>query len=105
MTYRVILTSQAQSDRDRAFRWYSANYSVEFAIRWYNGLHEKLETLSAHPERCPLARENELFPFDVRELLYGRRRSHRALFTLYKDMIAVLHIRHTAQRDLTEDDL
>ena len=106
MKYRVVLTEQAERERDAAYRWYLEHYSPEFAARWYNGLHEKLESLERDPARCPLARENQLFPFEVREILYGKRRkNHRSLFTIHKQMVVVLHIRHVAQQDLTEEDL
>ena len=106
MTYQVVLTKRAEQDRDQAYNWYREHYSREFGIRWYNGLHEQLQLLANNPTRCPEARENDLFPFEVREVLYGKRRkNHRALFTIHKDLVVVLHIRHTAQQDLTEDDL
>ena len=106
MTYQVILTTRAQADRDDAYQWYKANYSPQYAVKWYNGLHETLQSLSQNPTRCPLAPENDLLPFEVRQLLYGtRRKNHRALFTIYKDMVAVLYIRHTKQPPLTEEEL
>ncbi len=65
-----------------------------------------VRSLSQNPQRCGVARENDKFPFEVRELLYGaKRRKHRVLFTIHDDLILVLHIRHYAQRDLTADDL
>lgn len=106
MNHTVFLTHRAEQDRDQAYDWYRDNYSEGFAQRWYNGLHEKLLTLVDHPHRCPIARENDLFPFEVRELLVGKRRkNHRVLFTVREDTVAILHIRHTAQLDLTEGEL
>ena len=43
--------------------------------------------------------------FELRQLLYGRRRTYRALFTIREHDVVVLSIRHSAQRDLTPDDL
>lgn len=31
-----------------------------------------IESLSQSPKRCPLARENEYFSQEIRQLLYGR---------------------------------
>jgi len=42
----------------------------------------------------------------VRERLFGgRRHKHRVLFTILDNQVIVLHVRHSSQRDLTEDDL
>jgi hypothetical protein len=50
--------------------------------------------------------ESERFAFDVRELLYGTKKNkHRILFTVRDDVVYILHIRHSAQRELTSDDL
>jgi plasmid stabilization system protein ParE len=106
MSFRVGLTARAECDRDAAFAWYAENYSRDFAIRWYEGIQAALESLSVTPRRCGIAHESSKFAFEVRELLYGRRvHKHRILFTIHEDLVLVLHIRHSAQRDLTEDDL
>jgi hypothetical protein len=55
---------------------------------------------------CHKAHENDRFPFEVYEILHGRRiNKYRILFTVDKDSVIVLHIRHSAQRDVTADDL
>lgn len=106
MKYQVDLTARAERDRDEAFAWYQQHYSPSFAARWYDGLTRVINSLSREPLRCGMARENDKFPFEVRELLFGsRRRKHRILFTLHDDLVLVLHIRHSARQDLTEDDL
>jgi plasmid stabilization system protein ParE len=106
MKYRVVLTARAERDRDLAFDWYSENYSREFANRWYRGLRQAIRSLRDAPFRCATAHENEKFSFELRELRFGgRRQQHRILFTLHEDMVLLLHIRHSAQRDLTEEDL
>lgn len=106
MTYRTLLTARAEGDRDAAYYWYSENYSREFAGRWYRGLQRAIRSLRVNPRRCATAHESDRFSFELRELLFGgRRQKHRILFTLHEDKVLILHIRHSAQRDLTEDDL
>ena len=106
MSYRVVLTARAERDRDAAFDWYAENYSREFAARWYRGLSQAIRSLRENPLRCATAHATDKFSFELRELLYGgRRHKHRVLFTLHEDLVLVLHIRHSAQKDLTEDDL
>ena len=106
MTYRTLLTARAERDRDAAYDRYSENYSREFADRWYRGFRRAVRSLGVNPRRCALAHESNIFSFELRELLFGgRRQKHRILFTLHGDKVLILHIRHSAQRDLTEDDL
>jgi plasmid stabilization system protein ParE len=106
MTYKLEISKRAKEDRDAAFDWYCSNYSEEFAIRWYDGISRAIESLTDNPHVCHKAHENVRFPFDLLELLYGTRlNKHRILFTVEHDRVLVLHIRHSAQQDLTEDDL
>ncbi|MEX2307573.1 MAG: type II toxin-antitoxin system RelE/ParE family toxin [Pirellulales bacterium] len=106
MKYRVVLTARAERDRDTAFDWYAENYSGEFAARWYHALRQAIRSLRDKPRRCALAHENDKFSFELREVRFGgRRHKHRILFTLHEDIVLVLHIRHSARRDLREEDL
>jgi len=47
------------------------NRSEDQAYRWYLGFYERLESLSSMPQRCPLARENDRFTDELRELHYS----------------------------------
>jgi plasmid stabilization system protein ParE len=106
MNYRVVLSARAERDRDAAYAWYSENYSIEFANRWYNGITQAMYSLAEQPLRWAVAHENDRFSFELRELLYGPRlHKHRVLFTIEDKRVAVLHIRHSSQRDLKPDDL
>ena len=106
MKYKVELSKRAKEDRERAYDWYAANYSDEFALRWFAGITQGIESLSQDPLRFPKALENDDLPFDLYELLFGTKKNkHRILFTIRGDVVFVVHIRHSAQRDLTEDDL
>ncbi len=99
--FRVVLTEQAKADRDKAYRWYSEEYSKAFADSWYNQLASTLNTLKSNPERCSPAPENELFSFHVQHVVFGKGKStHRVLFTVDDDTVAVLFIRH--QQPLVE---
>ena len=66
------------------------------AAEWRKGLLKAARTLERSPERCPLAPESgpEL---EIRQLLYG---AYRVLFTIGKDTVYVLHIRHGARQPL-----
>ena len=105
MKYKLVVTQRAARDREDAFDWYSANYSKEYADRWYEGVSQAIESIISNPLRCHQARESESLPFELYEMLFGRRRNkHRILFSIEDDLVFVLRIRHSAQRDLTADD-
>ena len=104
MTFEVLVTERAEQELNQAADWIARD-APDTAEKWFNGFVEAIVSLSEHPERCGLARENDRFPFDLRQLLYGRRRNHRALFTIRGNAIVVLSIRHAAQPDVTPDDI
>jgi plasmid stabilization system protein ParE len=107
MKYQISMARRAERDRDESFHWYCRHFSEAYAARWYAGLAEAIRSLAREPLRCGLARENDRFAFELRELLHGqsRRNRHRILFTVDGDTVYVLHIRHSAQDELHEGDL
>ena len=72
MAFRVRQTAQADYDLDIILEWLLARQAGEAGFRWFRKLKEAVTSLSELPERCPLAPENADFPFEVRQLLYGR---------------------------------
>jgi plasmid stabilization system protein ParE len=104
MIYRIVIESTAEREIRSAVRWKTENASPTVAARWYNGLIQKINTLRRHPSRCPLAAEDDKFPEEIRELLYGRggKRSHkhRIIFTVRQDTVHILYVRHTARDEL-----
>lgn len=104
MKYQVVLTARAARDLDEAYLWI-ARQSPEAARRWYNGFLKMINGLELYAERCSFARENANFSIDLRQILYGRRRTYRALFTIRGSTVVVLHIRHTARDDVRPEDL
>jgi plasmid stabilization system protein ParE len=108
MSYRVEISSVAEVEADSAFLSISQVLSFEKARHWYEGLLSAIESLSEMPRRCSLARENDYFTKEIRQLLYGQgRSSYRILFTIVEDgnvsTVRILHIRHSAQRTIGED--
>lgn len=70
------------------------------ASEWRKGLLNAARTLDLFPQRCPLAPESGP-DLEVRHLVYG---AYRILFTIAKDTVHVLHIRHGARQPLTPGD-
>jgi plasmid stabilization system protein ParE len=105
MKYRIEISSVAEAEADSACLLLSQVISPEKAGQWYAGLLQAIGSLSQMPKRCPLARENEHFSQEIRQLIYGKgRNSYRILFTVLEEQevpsVRILHIRHAAQQTL-----
>jgi plasmid stabilization system protein ParE len=95
--YQVIILPAAERDIGEAYEWL-AEQDAEAAIRWYNRLLEVVFSLDTFPERCPLAPESEFFNPEIREIFHGRRQhKYRILFTMIKNEVRILHVRHGAR--------
>ncbi len=104
MTHRVLIQPSAEEDIDSIVRWIAEN-SPRNAGEWYQRIKNAISSLSQNPKRCPIAPENEFFEEEIRHLLYGRRQYiYRILFTVHKDVVHVLHVRHGAMRLLNPSD-
>lgn len=103
--YRLIIQPPAFEDLDEAYQWIRER-APEAAAHWFNGFVEALNSLTAYPERCGLAPENDAVEPEIRQLLYGRRSGvYRALFTITGSEVRVLHIRHAARQAMTGEEL
>jgi len=54
------------------------------------------------PDGCSFALENEAVDFSVRQKLYG---NYRILFTIERDRVIVLNVRHAAWQTLKDDEI
>jgi plasmid stabilization system protein ParE len=108
MKYHVEISSVAEAEADSACLQLSQATSPERAGQWYSGLLQAIGSLSQMPKRCSLARENERFSQEIRQLIYGKgRNSYRILFTVLEGQeiftVRILHIRHGTQQTLGEN--
>jgi hypothetical protein len=44
MKYKVRLSHRAKDDRAIAHDWFAAHYSPEFALKWFVGITEAIES-------------------------------------------------------------
>jgi plasmid stabilization system protein ParE len=103
MAFRVEVTPQAEQDADAILEWLLSQHAGEAGIRWFLRLREAIDSLAEMPGRCALAPENASVPFEMRQLLYGRKpHVYRILFTVEGDVVYVLRIRHGRRRHLDE---
>ena len=107
MNLDVVVMPRAERDLRESTKWWAENRSPVQAGRWWDGILEAMETLSENPQRCPLARENEKHPYELRELPFGlgSRPTHRVLFTIRPEKVVVVAVRHAAQQDFEPADL
>jgi plasmid stabilization system protein ParE len=95
MTFRVEITAEAQRDANSILEWLLSQGAGETGVRWLQELENSITSLEQFPKRCGLAPENRTFPFEVRQLLCGRKPYvYRILFTIQGNTVYVLHIRH-----------
>jgi len=73
MTFRVEISAQAESDAEDILEWLISQHAGETGIQWFIALEDAIASLATFPERCSLAPESVRFPFEVRQLLYGRK--------------------------------
>jgi plasmid stabilization system protein ParE len=101
MAFRVEISLQAERDAEAILDWLLSQQSGEAGIEWFLALDDAFASLGQFPERCPIAPENSRFPFEERQLLYGRKpHVYRILFTVNSDMVQVLHIRHGRRKPI-----
>ncbi len=98
MAYLVELSRAAEAEVLETFVW-KGERSLPAAHQWYNGLMEALSSLEEQARRCPLAPDNDAFPEEVHQLLYGKRNDvYRILFSIRGVIVYILHVRHGSQR-------
>jgi toxin ParE1/3/4 len=103
MAFRVETSAQAESDADSILEWLLSQHAGDTGIRWFLALDDAIASLALFPERCPFAPETAHFPFEVRQLLYGRKpHVYRILFTIEGERVKVLHIRHGRRKPASE---
>jgi plasmid stabilization system protein ParE len=107
MSFQVEISSVAKAEADAAFLQISQLTSVPQGKAWYSGLLTAIDSLSVMPSRCPLARENQYFSQEIRQLLYGRgKNTYRVLFTILDSetisTVRILRIRYGSQQTIGE---
>lgn len=94
MSYNVKVFPSAQKEIDQAYRWIVKHTSKK-AFLWHFELMEAITSLENFPNRCPLARENEYFKDELRQLICG---NYRIVFTVKDEEVHVIHVRHTSRQ-------
>ncbi len=105
MAHAITIFPRAIADIGAAVAW-SRQRSPLGGARLHAGLLAAIRSLANNPGRCSLADEAADLGVDLRELLYGRRRTvYRILFTITGQSVNVLRVRHAAQDRLKPGDV
>ena len=106
MTHVIGLTDRAQAELEATFRWWAENRSEAQANKWYYAFADSMTSLQKEPMRFPLSPESGAFSYEIRDLRFGigRRKTHRAVFTIRPNIVLVIAVRHLAQQHLVPDE-
>jgi plasmid stabilization system protein ParE len=97
MKFDVCWLKSAQADLDVVAEWIHER-NPEATLSWVQKIESHVETLKYHPARCPLAPENSLANFEVRQLIIGKGiGAFRVLFEIDGQEIFIYHVRRCAQ--------
>jgi len=101
MAFRIETSAEAELDAISILEWLLAQQAGDAGLRWFMAIDEAISSLANFPERCPRAPETTRFPFEVRQLIYGKTlHAYRILFTIRGETVHVLHIRHGRRRHI-----
>jgi plasmid stabilization system protein ParE len=73
MAFEIVYSLEAERDLDVILTWLLEQGAGKTALRWFRRLQGAISALSELPHRCPLALENASMPFEMRQLVYGRK--------------------------------
>lgn len=93
MTYKVVVTPEAERDLDHVFR-FVARENPDVARKFVAGLRRRLKTLASMPRRAALAPEDGLDGLEIRHLVHGH---YRIVFAIAGKTVVVLQVRHGAR--------
>lgn len=98
--YEVIVTPEAEAGILGALRYIHDN-SPRNAGKWLRALYLKISTLESLPGRCGIAREQDYFEEELRQLIF---KSHRIVFQIEKKarIVRVLYFVHGKQQAVGE---
>lgn len=104
MTFRVELSEAALADAKELYERVIVAAPFRGPL-WYSRLLAAIESLQTFPQRCAFAPENNRFPIEVRQLLFGRKPNvYRVIFTVEVNRVYVFRIRSPRQQGLEDTD-
>lgn len=104
MSFSIEYTRTAEGELLEVFSWIRERAPVA-AEKWRTGVISKVNAIAADPFAFRKARDSSRLPVEVRQVLYGKRRSqYRILYTVNGTRIVILSVRNSFRRPLDPDD-
>lgn len=105
MKFRITLTERADREIKEAYLWISERAPMT-ADKWREDMIARIMTLEDTALSNRLALENGKVPYEIRQLLFGKRRGqYRIIYTVRGDEVVVLSVRHSFRWPIEKDDL
>ena len=107
--WAIRLSKRADNEITAARQRFTRTAGEEIAEEWQDGLKSEIAKLSQFPARLPVAPEDKLFKETIYVLLYRRTTrgpAYRVFFFLREAQeevptVAIVHVRHAAQKPMT----
>ena len=96
--YRVEVARAAEHDVIRIYE-YIERRSPERAVKWFAEIERQAQTLSRHPNRCPVIPEADDIGVEYRHLIWGH---YRTVFRIEGTTVYVVRVIHGARLLETE---
>jgi plasmid stabilization system protein ParE len=92
MTYPIKILPQALAEIQEAYQWMESTIGLDIAVKWYHELLLSVRSLEQMPQRCSLAPEGGQFDKEIRQLLVGKKRTYRVLFTVEDSTVYIRYL-------------
>ena len=106
MKFKIRLLWRARRDLDHIVTWLYER-SPKGAEAWHNAWKDTFRLLQDTADRHGLAPESDGHPLEIRQIAFRTRRGrdYRALYTIQRDEVFVMHIRAPGQDLVAPDQL
>jgi plasmid stabilization system protein ParE len=107
VTKRVEIPAHVKLQIAKAAQWWADHRSLDQASRWLDEIELAIEGLTNSYMHHSIAPESNSFPTEVRQLLFGTGRSytHRVLYQIHEDAVAIVAVLHRAQGAIERKDI
>ena len=105
MKFSLTLTERADREITEAYLWISERAPMA-AHQWREEMIARIMTLEDTALSNRLALENGKVRYEIRQLLFGKRRGqYRIIYTIRGDEVVVLSVRHSFRQPIEEDEM
>jgi toxin ParE1/3/4 len=101
MRFKVRITLEVKQQIE-AVSGYIAQDSTRNARNWRHNIRERIRSLGTMPEKYEIAYRADQVGRDIRRTFFG---VYRILYTIDRDTIVVVSIRHGARKPLSLEEL